>query len=676
MNSAASGRSPPGQPQTSPSLARLSGRVEAVVDEALRVTALRRMRVLDTEPDPRFDRIVRLAALLFHSPRAAIILIDEHRLWMKAKVGLDSDEWPRRAALVETVLEKGEALFSPDVKADPRFAAASAESASETRFYACAPLVAPGGQIIGALSVGDIKPHKDPGPDERQALIDLAAQAMDEIVRDADAAIAFELSAVDRERVDLALTAAGVAAYEWDLATDRLLVSERMRVMLGLANDSEPMNRGGFGRGLVHPDDEGLVSAILAEAVQTGGRFEIEHRLVRPDDGRVLWVASSGVVVRWPDGSAKRLIGVLRDVTARRIAEEQRETLVAELDHRIKNVLAAVQSLAAQSARRASSLDGFLKTFSGRLKSMASAHALLTATRWRGASMHNIATAELSGMAPGQTRWTGPDMMLTPRAAGAMSLALHELAINAVKFGALSVDGGRVDVRWWRADQGGLELQWMESGGPLVAPPTRRGFGTSLLHKVTGRELGGDARIDSRREGLRVVLTANAQSIARAAQQAEPAVEPAPEKAVEPPGPVVAVAQTAHIAGLRLLIVEDALLLALELEAGLIEAGAIVVGAAGDLAEAMSMVGREMDAAVLDANLNGESVRPVAEALIARGVPIVFATGYGDDKIMPETFGAPVIRKPYDVTQIAAALAEVAGRALAPVAGPARGGER
>jgi PAS domain S-box-containing protein len=661
MNSAASGRTPPEPPRTSPPLANLSGRVEVVVDEALRITALRRMRVLDTQPDPRFDRIVRLAALLFRSPRAAIILIDEHRLWMKAKIGLEGDVWPRGATLVETVLETGEAMFSADVKADPRFAAA--QSATDARFYACAPLVAPGGQIIGALSVGDITPHADPSPDERQALIDLTAQAMDEIVRDADAAISFELSSVDRERVDLALTAAGLAAYEWDLASDRLLFSARMRAMLGLGSDSVAANGGAYARGLVHPEDEGLVSAILGEAMQTGGRFEIEHRLIRPDDGRVIWVASSGVVVRWPDGSAKRLIGVLRDVTARRMAEEQRETLVAELDHRIKNVLAAVQSLAAQSARRAASLDGFLKTFTGRLKSMASAHELLTATRWRGASMQNIATAELSGMAPGQTHWGGSDVMLTPRAAGAMSLALHELAINAIKFGALSVDAGRVDVRWWRGEDDGLELQWMESGGPPVTPPTRRGFGAMLLQKVTGRELGGATRTDYRREGLRVVLTTNAQAIARSTQPSAPEAAPAPEKTAEAAVPVAAVAHAARITGLRLLIVEDALLLALELEAGLTEAGAIVVGVAGDLTEALGMVGRDMDAAVLDANLNGDSVRPVAEALIARGVPIVFATGYGDDKIMPETFGAPVIRKPYDVTQIAAALAEVAGRA-------------
>jgi DNA-binding response OmpR family regulator len=159
-------------------------------------------------------------------------------------------------------------------------------------------------------------------------------------------------------------------------------------------------------------------------------------------------------------------------------------------------------------------------------------------------------------------------------------------------------------------------------------------------------------------------MSTNAAAIAdgATAAEAEAAVAPAPANPVGGSDGPPRSAQPARINGLRLLIVEDALLLALELEAGLIEAGAVVVGAAGDLAEAMSMVGLEIDAAVLDANLNGESVRPVAEALAARGVPFVFATGYGDDKIMPDSFGAPVIRKPYDVTQIAAALAEVAGR--------------
>jgi PAS domain S-box-containing protein len=651
------------QPRSRAHLSELSGRVETGTDEAARIAALRDMRLLDTAPDPRFDRIVRLAAQLFHAPRAAMILIDEHRLWTKAKVGLKAGEWLRRAALVESVLRRGEALFCGDVRADPRFAGAIADSLADARFYAGAPLITPSGQIIGVLSVGDVKPHAEPSVAERAALADLAALAMDEIVRDAEAAIELERSAVDRERFDLALSAAGLATYEWDLATDQLLMSERLRAMAGLAGESMPINHGEVVMAMVHPDDRERARATMREALKGSGRYHHEHRVVRPSDGRTVWVASSGLVVRGPDGSPKRLIGVLQDITARKIAEEQRETLVAELDHRVKNVLAAVQSLAAQSARKASSLEGFLKTFTGRLKSMASAHELLTATRWRGASMQNIATAELSGLAPGQTRWEGPDLFLTPRAANAMSLALHELATNAVKFGALSTDSGRVEVRWRRTATGGLDLHWIESGGPPVAPPTRRGFGATLLEKVTGRELGGEAKIEHRREGVRVELTAAPSAIAAAPLVAEPATARAPASSSGASGGPPRIEHAARVKGLRLLIVEDALLLALELEAGLTEAGAVVVGSAADLKEAMGMVGLDIDAAVLDANLNGESVRPVAEALAARGVPFVFATGYGDDKITPDDYGAPVIRKPYDVTQVASALAEVTGRA-------------
>jgi two-component sensor histidine kinase/CheY-like chemotaxis protein len=344
--------------------------------------------------------------------------------------------------------------------------------------------------------------------------------------------------------------------------------------------------------------------------------------------------------------------------------DAERESLVAELDHRVKNVLAVVQSLAAQSARKAASLDSFLKTFAGRLKSMASAHQLLVATRWRGASMRNIAAAELGGLAPGQTRWQGPDLLLTPRAANAMSLALHELATNAVKFGALSTEFGRVEAAWKETPAGGLELSWVESGGPAVGSPQRHGFGATLLEKVTGRELGGVARVDYRHEGVRATLIAGASAIAATAapaSAAEPTIGPTAAASTAAPGRGAAVNGT--IAGLRVLIVEDALLLALELEAGLAEAGARVAGSAADVEEGLKMASLPLDAAVLDANLNGESVMPVAEALAARGVPFIFATGYGDAQFSAQGFDAPLIKKPYDVTQIAAALAEVTGRA-------------
>jgi two-component sensor histidine kinase len=414
---------------------------------------------------------------------------------------------------------------------------------------------------------------------------------------------------------------------------------------------------------MLHPEDREPVAKALRESLASQGRYSVETRVIRPDNGQVMWIASSGALVAGDGGAPHRVFGVIQDITARKTEDDQRETLVAELDHRVKNVLAAVQSLAAQSARKAASLEGFLKTFAGRLKSMASAHQLLTATRWRGAGMHNIAAAELGGLAPGQTRWSGPDVVLTPRGANAMSLALHELATNAVKFGALSTEVGRVEVTWRRTEPGGLELLWQESHGPPVATPTRRGFGSTLLEKVTGRELGGSVKVDYRTEGVRAVVTVGPSAFAPAAPAAaEPAAKATPAELAGASVGTPSAQQAIAVGGLKLLIVEDALLLALELEAGLTEAGAEVVGSAADVGEAMRMSSLPIDAAVLDANLNGASVLPVAQALASRGVPFVFATGYGDDKMLPAGFDAPVIRKPYDVTQVAAAISEVTGR--------------
>ena len=631
--------------------------------EAARIAAVRRLRALDTAADPKFDRIARLAALLFSTPRAAIALFDEDRIWPKAVVGIPRASQPRAGTVANAVLQYGEPIFACDLRDDPRFSHPSRNGGDELRFYAAAPLVAPGGEIVGVLGVADVKPHDRPTEAERAALVDLAALAMEELVRDAEILAARERAVVDRERVDLALKVAGLAAYEWDRDGQLVAISDEAEQMVGWTSDDDA-DRGSV-LALIHPEDRNRVRAAMAAGLREQRRYDVEFRMVRPDDGRTIWVNTSGALVGGRDDTPGRVIGVIQDITVRKTEEEQRETLVAELDHRVKNVLAAVQSMAAQSARKASSLESFLNTFAGRLKSMASAHQLLTATRWRGAGMQNIAAAELGGLAPGQTRWQGPDTLLTPRATNAMSLALHELATNAVKFGALSTDMGRVDVSWRAGANGGLELQWLESRGPAVPQPARRGFGSTLLDKVTGRELGGAARVVYRREGVRALLTVGPSALAETGgAQDEPTAPDAAAPTVTGASAGETFAeQAAGVRGLKVLIVEDALLLALELEAGLTEAGAEVLGSAADVDEAMRMINLPIDAAVLDANLNGASVAPVAEALAGRGVPFVFATGYGDDKTMPTGFDAPVIRKPYDVTQVAAALAGVTGRA-------------
>jgi PAS domain S-box-containing protein len=454
-------------------------------------------------------------------------------------------------------------------------------------------------------------------------------------------------------RLERALEAAGIGEFEWDFQADLIYVSQRMSVLMGLPAGQMPGEGGEALNKYVHPEDLAAVRAEQAKHRKSGDSYGFEFRHIRPDNGVVAWLRVAGIITS-AEGRPLRATGIVEDITERKREESQRQTLMAELDHRVKNVLATVQALAVQTARRTTSLDAFLANFAGRLKAMGSANELLTAARWRGAAIDHLAAAELGALAQGQAAWEGPELFLTPRAANALALGLHELAANAVKFGALSVDTGRVQLRWKSATGGGFELTWTESGGPQVNPPARRGFGSTLLEEVTSRELNGETRIDYRPGGVVAQLRAGAAAVA-----------PRPEMVPEAPQParaaeiLITSSGSPDLQGARVLIVEDAVLLAMELEGGLADAGAQVVGPAYELEEAIRLLDQPIDAAVLDANLNGHSVTPVAEVLTKRGTPFVFATGYGDAGGAPGGFDAPVIRKPYDVTQVAAAVAEL-----------------
>ena len=465
-------------------------------------------------------------------------------------------------------------------------------------------------------------------------------------------------------RAALALSAAEMGEFEWDLARDVFLVSDRMAAITGVPAGEMPARGGQASFDFVHPDDRAMLRDLIAGSLDSEERYNVRYRIVRPDTGQVLWMFSAAVLIRDDKGAIERVIGVLRDISDRKAEEDEREALVAELDHRVKNVLASVQSMAAQSARRTVSLDAFLKTFGGRLEAMAAAHTLLTTARWRGADIGHIAAAELGGLALGQARWEGPEIVLNPRATNALTLALHELGSNAIKYGALSTETGRVDVRWTTESDGGFTLTWTELNGPCVSAPAHRGFGHTLLEQVTGRELGGPVIIDFQPGGLCATIRADATALAATAPR-QPIVTPpskAPALDEKTGGASIGELSAESIRGVRVLIVEDAVLLALELEAGLEEAGAVVVGAASDLEEAERMLGLSFDVAVLDANLNGKSVIPVARTLAARGTPFIFATGYDEAGVAPDGFSAPVVRKPYNVRQIAAALVVALGR--------------
>ena len=630
--------------------------------DAARLRALKALHALDSGSDSRFDRIARTAALVLRAPRAAIVLVDADRLWHKARIGIEAGQYPRVGSLADHMVRTGETLFIEDIETDPRFDRKRDDLGQvDVRFFAGAPLVAPGGEIIGLLAVGDPQPHPPHPEAERLALEDLASLAIEMLVHDAETIDAQQRARVDHQRVELALEAAGLGEFEWDMGEDRVFVSERMKALVGIHRNQAPGEGGDVSFRFVHPEDVDGLRKTVEQGLRTEGRYSAQYRMIRPDDGRTRWMQGAGVVALDDHGKPMRIIGVVRDITESKDEEEHREVLLAELDHRVKNVLAAVQSLAAQSARKTTSTEGFLAAFAGRLKAMASAHELLTATRWRGASLAHIAAAELGGLAPGQARWEGPDITLKSRAANATSLALHELATNAVKYGALSTETGRVEVRWSQTADGGFALEWIESGGPRVSTPERRGFGSTLLEQVTGRELGGTVTIEYLANGVRARIIGDAGAVVEKVPS-DALVTPAEDHGGQRVGASFGQPTAeADIRGLRVLIVEDAVLLALELEAGLEEAGAVVAGNAAELAEGLKMLELDIDAAVLDANLNGASVAPLAEALRARGTPFVFATGYGE-RGAPEGFDAPVVRKPYNVHQIVRALADVVNR--------------
>ena len=636
---------------------------QAAKKEVVRLRATKALKAFDSlGQDAGFVRLARLAAGHFQAAHAGIWLIGASRLHCKASFGGGSDVMPRPGSIADLLIALGQPLICFNAGTDPRLSAISRPGVG---FLACAPLIDPDGQVVGLLSVQDPQPRslESSGWTEAEAsqtLVDLATLVMEALLRDLDAGRPVVTRTLDSERLALAIGAASLGEFEWDRALDIYRISRRLARIANFPEGVIPAEDGQSLFRYVHPDDRSHIQRTVDEQLRKRGRYEVEFRRNPDENGRIQWNRAAGVMTFDEQGEPTRLIGVIQDITDRKQQDEQRESLLAELDHRIKNLLAVVQSVAAQSARKSASLDVFLKTFAGRLKSMSSAHDLLSAARWRGATLARIAAAELGGLAPTQTRWDGPELFLTPRAASALSLALHELAVNAVKYGALSTETGKVEVVWRRSPEGGFALEWLETGGPPANAPSKRGFGATLVEDVVGRELGGRARIEYRRSGVSALIEAAAEALAEGAPP-EPEQAAAPERIVET---LIAADETIRpgaIAGLRVLIVEDSLLLALELESGLEDAGVVVVGCAAELSEALAMLDQTFDVAVLDADLNGQSVAPVAEILRRDGRPFVFATGYAD-KAAPMGFDAPIVRKPYNVHQIARAIAEVTGR--------------
>ncbi|WP_114227703.1 PAS domain-containing sensor histidine kinase [Sphingomonas sediminicola] len=247
---------------------------------------------------------------------------------------------------------------------------------------------------------------------------------------------------------------------------------------------------------------------MLEQKMQEGGgttRYEVLACTVQGEELNV--EISSGLTF---DDSGKP-VGihlVARDITERKRWENHQRLLVGELNHRVKNTLAIVQSLTHQTFRPGQDPHESIKAFEGRLQALAAAHNLLTSENWEAAGLHDVIEAALDPFGPdGRFTLGGPHIRLPPATAVSLALAMHELATNASKYGALSNDGGRVSVHWRRAD-GRLLIDWREEGGPRVTAPLRQGFGTRMLSRALARELGGTVTLTYDSAGLRCAIEA------------------------------------------------------------------------------------------------------------------------------------------------------------------------
>lgn len=345
----------------------------------------------------------------------------------------------------------------------------------------------------------------------------------------------------------------------------------------------------------------------------------------------------------WSDSRVLIVGSVVTEITDQKRHAERLRLLLAELDHRVKNTLAKVQSLITQTKDQAQSPEELAEALEGRVRSMARAHGALIRGNWDGALLRALVSDELAPyQAPGGANVVihGPNLALRPTAALALGLALHELATNAAKYGALSTVMGRVTVRWALTPAGGIDLVWEEGGGPLVSPPSRQGFGTLLVERSLAYELGGDAKLDFRPGGLVCRVSIPPDQLVH---DAEPAV-------VEAPPPEL-VLRDDRAAGpvQRILIVEDSALIALDLQMTVEDEGWTAVGPVARLNRALEQARKgEIDGAILDINLDGEESFPVADILRERGIPFVFSTGYDRASMLPERFrDIPVLQKPF-----------------------------
>ena len=438
----------------------------------------------------------------------------------------------------------------------------------------------------------------------------------------------------------LALAAGNMGSWEYNFADDSWNIDEGQYRIFGLTPD-EAQPTDAFVRSLFREEDWQKMIESLHAATSRNRTFQSELRLVR-GNGEARWCLITAAVAFDADEKPQRVSGVTIDVTERKEAELKQALLAREVDHRARNALAVVQAIVRLG--RAKTTEDYIVGVEGRVRALARSHELLSQSRWQGADMRRLVDEEFAPYQGGdacRARLHGPNIILPADKAQSVALIVHELVTNAVKYGALSGATGHVDLAWELCD-GQLKLSWVESGGPLVTLPATKGFGTRIIESSLNKARGDVASFEWLPEGLRceIVLALSAKrGEARTLADVPPAAKPVDNRR-------------------RILVVEDEGLVG-ALTSELIEQmGYSALGPCVDINEAMTVMRRNhIDGAVLDVNLGGELVFPLAKALAERAVPLVFLTGYEKTTVAEGFDVFPILQKPVAAEELRTVLA-------------------
>ncbi|MDO9369721.1 MAG: HWE histidine kinase domain-containing protein [Sphingopyxis sp.] len=322
-------------------------------------------------------------------------------------------------------------------------------------------------------------------------------------------------------------------------------------------------------------------------------------------------------------------------------AELRQRMLNEELNHRVKNILAVIQSLVTHPTADGETLEHYAASLRGRIQALSLAHDQVVRNDGGGA-LADLLHAELKPYwgAGDRVYLDGPAVWMDARAYSIMALVLHELSTNAAKYGALSVPTGKLHVTWTVTPVAACRIDWVESDGPFVNPPSRRGFGSVLIDRSIPFDLGGESEIAYKADGVEAHFLLPSRFVSMRIPVVAPATEPV----------ATVSAPSLDLRGKTALIVEDQLLIAIDLEQILEDVGVVILNTLTSPRDAIEFLNlHSPDFAILDVNLGSETSEEIARLLLNRGTPFLFATGYGDDGAIADDLAAvPIVRKPFE----------------------------